>query len=101
MESNKGCSTIKTKKSSYIFFNQYFVHQKYLLGIDSVKEIAPKEWFNHSKGIDHPFQKKLKLARNEAIQRVLLYCNELYKDYKMEKLAIAHGLCSDADDSSK
>ena len=57
--------------------------------------------FNHSKGIDHPFQKKLKLAKNEVIQRVLVYCNEQHKDYGIEKLAIANGLCSDADDSSK
>ena len=67
MESIKGCLTHETKKNSYIFFNQRFVQQTLLLGIDSVKKIAPKEWFNQSKRIDHPFQKKLRLARNEAI----------------------------------
>ena len=71
------------------------------MGIDSVKKFSPKEWVDYSKGMDQPFQKKLKLARNEAIQRVLIYCNEQSKDYKIEKLAIANGLCSDADDSSK
>ena len=51
--------------------------------------------------MQYPFQIKLKLARNEAIQQVLLYCNEQYKENEVEKLAIANGLCSDADDSSK
>ena len=37
MESNKGCPTIK--KSSYIFFNQRFLQQTSLLGIDYVKNL--------------------------------------------------------------
>ena len=57
MELNKGCPIIKTKKSSYVFFNQHFMHQITLLGIHSVKVFASKERFNHSNGIDHPFQK--------------------------------------------
>ena len=71
-------------KIKNIFLNQRFVHQTSLLGIDSVKKFVPKEWYNHSNGIDHPFQKKLKLAKNEAIQWVLIYRNERYKDYKIE-----------------
>ena len=67
MESNKGSTTIKSKISSFIFFNQRFVQQTSLLGIESVKKFAPKEWFNHSNGIDHPFQNKFKLSKNEAI----------------------------------
>ena len=43
----------------------------------------------------------MKLARNEAIQQVLVYCNKQYKDYEIEKLAITNVLCSDADDSCK
>ena len=70
MESNKGYPNIKSKKSSYLFFNQRVVQQTSFLGFDSVKNFAPKKWFNHSNGIDHPFQNKLKLAKNEAIQRV-------------------------------
>ena len=92
MESNERYPTIKTKKSSFIFFNQYFVHQTFLLRINSVNAFAPKEWFTHSNGIDHPFQMKLKLARKEAIQQALAYCNQQYKDNKIEKLAIANGL---------
>ena len=71
MESNKGCLTIKRKKSSDIFFNQRFFHQTSLLGIDSVNKFSQREWFFHSKAIDHPFKKKFKLARNEVIQLVL------------------------------
>ena len=68
MESNKGCPNIKSKNSSYIFFNQRFVQQTSLFGIESVKKFAPKEWLNHSNRMDHHSQNKLKLAKNEAIQ---------------------------------
>ena len=67
MELIKLCPNIKSKKSPNIFFNQRFVQQTSLLGIESVKKFAPKEWFNHLNGSDHPFQNKLKLAKNEAI----------------------------------
>ena len=70
-------SKYKIKKPSYLFFNQRFVQQTSLLGIESVKKFAPKEWFNHSNGIDHPFQNILKLAKNEAIQRVFEYCDHM------------------------
>ena len=101
MESNKGCQNVKSKKSSYVFFNQRFVQQTSLLGIESVKTFAPKEWLNHSNGIDHPFQNKLKLAKNEAIQRVLKYRNHQYKLNEVEKLSIEAGIISDTYDSSK
>ena len=101
MELNKRCPNIKSKKSSNMFFNQRYVQQTSLLGIDSLKKIVPKEWFNHSNEIDHPFRNKLKLAKNGAIQRVLEYHNQEYKDNKLEKLGIEVGLISDPDDSSK
>ena len=37
----------------------------------------------------------------KRFQQVLVYCNEQYKYYDIEKLAITNGLCSDADDRSK
>ena len=40
MESNKGCPNIKSKNSPYIFFNQRFVQQTPLLGIESVKKLC-------------------------------------------------------------
>ena len=98
MESNKGCPNIKSKKSSYIFFNQRFVQQR---DIESVKRFAPKEWFNHWSGIDLPLQNKLKLAKNEAIQQVLEYCNQQYEDNKLVNLGIEADIISDPDDSSK
>ena len=71
------------------------------MGLESVKNLSPKKWLNHSNEIDHYFQKKLKLAKNEAIQRVLEYCKELHKDNELEKLDIEKGIISDRDDSSK
>ena len=65
MESNEGCPKIKQK-------NLCFVHQTSLLGINCVKAFAPKEWFNHSNGIYHPFQQKLKLARNEEFLYIVM-----------------------------
>ena len=97
----EGCPTIKSKKSSFIFFNQRFVQQTSLFGIESVKKFAPNEWFNHLNGINHPFQKKLKLAKNEAIQGVLEYHKEQHKGNKLEKLSFEEGIISDPDDSSK
>ena len=44
---------------------------------------------------------RLKLARKETVQQVLVYHNEQYKDNKKEKLAFANGLFPDADNSSK
>ena len=93
-------SNYKIKKTSYIFFNQRFFQQTFLLGIESVKKFAPKEWLNHSNGIDHSFQNKLKLAKNEAIQQVLEYRKELHKANKLEKWGIKAGIISDPDDSS-
>ena len=65
------------------------------------KKLAPKEWFNHSNGIDYPFQNKLKLAKNEAIWRVLEYRDQQYKDNKLVKIGIEAGIISDTDDISK
>ena len=65
------------------------------------KKFAPNEWFNHLNGINHPFQKKLKLAKNEAIQGVLEYHKEQHKGNKLEKLSFEEGIISDPDDSSK
>ena len=66
-----------------------------------MKAFAPKEWLNHSNKIDHRFKKKLEQAKKEAIQRVLVHRNEEYKQNELEKVAIAHGLCSDNDYCSK
>ena len=63
MESNKGCPNINSTKSSDIFFNQRFVKQTSLLGIESVKQFASKKWFYRSNGIYHNFQNKLKLGK--------------------------------------
>ena len=68
MESNKACPNIESRKSLYIFFNQRFLQQLSLLGIDSVTKFAPKEWLNHSYEIKHPFPNKLKKTKNEAIE---------------------------------
>ena len=35
--------------------------------IESLKIFSPKKWFDLSNEIDHIFQNKLKLAKNEAI----------------------------------
>ena len=59
MELSIGCPTINTKRSPYTFFNQHFLHQTFLLDINSVKAFPPKKWFNHSNGKDRPFQMKL------------------------------------------
>ena len=69
------------------------------MGIDSVKKFAPKEWLNHSNEIDHPFENNLKKAKNEAIERVLEYCNHEYKNNKLIKIGIEKGLISDNDSS--
>ena len=71
------------------------------MDINTVKSFASKKWFNHSNRIDHPFQMKVKLARKEFIQRVLVYHNQQYKESELQKLAIANSLCSDANDISK
>ena len=100
MKSNKGCPNIESKKSSALFFNQRFLQQSSLMGIDSVKKFAPKEWLNHSNEIDHPFQNELMKAKNEAIQQVLDYHNHEYKNNELIKIGIEMGLISD-DDNSK
>ena len=97
MESNKGCSNIESKKSSDIFFNQRFIQQSSLLGIYSVKNIAPKEWLNNSNEIDHPFQKQSMRAKNDVIEWVLDYCNHEYKINKLIKTCIEKDLISDND----
>ena len=63
-EVNKG-------KNSCMIFNQRFLHQMTLFGRNSLEQFAPKEWLNHSNFIDHPFNEKLKTAKNKAIKQVL------------------------------
>ena len=85
MESNKGCPNIELKKSSDIFFNQQFLQQTSLLGIDSVLKFAPNEWLHYSNEIDHPFQNKLTYAKNNAIEQVLDYHNHKLKKKQINK----------------
>ena len=92
-------SKYRMKKSSDIFFNQQFVQQSSLLGIDSVKKFAPKEWLNYSNETDHPFQNKLTADKNDPIERVLVYCNHEYKNNELIKIGIEKGLISDNDSS--
>ena len=100
MESNKGCPNIESKKSSDMFFSHRFLQQASLLGIDSVKKFAPKEWLNHSNEIGHHFQNKLTIAKNEAIEQVLDYRNHEYKNNESIKIAIEAGLILDTDHTS-
>ena len=82
-----------------MFFNQRFLQQSSLLGIDSVKNFAPNEWLNHSSEIDHPFENKLMKAKNEAIEQVHYYHNQKYKNNELIKIGIEKGLISDNDSS--
>ena len=59
--------------------------------------ICPKEWLNRSNEIDHPFQNKLKKAKNEAIEQVLEYHNHECKNNKLIKIGIEKRQISDDD----
>ena len=63
------------------------------------KKFAPKEWLNHSNEINYPFQNKLKKVKNEAIEWVVEYCNNEYKNNEFIKIGIEKGLISDYDSS--
>ena len=67
------------------------------MNIDSILKFAPKEWLNHSSEINHPFQNKLRIVKNEAIEQVLEHRNYECKNNKLTKIGIENGLISDND----
>ena len=96
-ETIKELSEVNEEENSYMIFNQRLLHQLTLLGWDSIKQIIPNEWLNHSKFIEHPCHENLKTARQKAILRVLRRRERQRRHNEVHKLKVQLGVDSDAE----